>query len=328
MTDRLVLLAYGTVRLMVGVGVLARGAVFLCGAQGFFLRKIAGLLSALVDKVRAQLQVFLLAGHFVQAHQRHLGYLMAGIAAALAFLRAKVRVHVIGKAAGSLEQLVLAGGLIIRHRALCQMAEAVQLVIVAQIGPRSVHAVDDVVGIQIAVLRLSGADEVDGFIGDLFQRRIGMLGQGVAYSLDPLGEVGILKQEAIETALFGVGRVFGQGLKTAVHIFGRHVGVAFLAAFLVHFGRGAEVAHAPAGLGVRYTVVEGLPLVGDHLFAHQFHVALPERIGDVNVFKRQRFAEGYFVHKVPPRTCAHQRAMGARSSGVRLSRFATKVAFS
>ena len=43
------------------------------------------------------------------------------------------------------------------------MAEAVELVVVAEVGEALVQAPDDVVGVQVAVAALGGGDEVYGF---------------------------------------------------------------------------------------------------------------------------------------------------------------------
>ena len=152
----LILLAHGRMRLMIGgVGREAAQAPALAGGAALLLlHEIVGFLPALVDEEAAQGQIALLTGDFIEADQRHLRDLMARIALALALLRAKTRLEVVRKPAGRAQELVLAGALIIGDRRLGQMAEAVQLVMITQVGQRGVHAVDDIVCVEIAVLHL------------------------------------------------------------------------------------------------------------------------------------------------------------------------------
>ena len=282
MTHGLVLLADGLPRLViirVGGG-FRPPAPFLFGAEAFFLDEIVRRLTALIHEVFAQAQILLLAGHLVQPHQRHLGDIVARVALALAVLRAQTLVDEIHEPACRPEQLILARGLVIGHRALHQMAQAVQLVVVAQVGQRGVHAVDDVIGVQIAIGVLGGADDVDGFVRDFFQLRVGMLGQTVTDGLDPLGEVRILEEEAVELVILGMGHVLGQGLEAAVGVLGRRVLGAQTALIRHHPPGHAEIAHAPGRIGPGNAVIQRFPLVGNHLGAHQLHLAVPEGIGD------------------------------------------------
>ena len=101
--------------------------------------------------------------------------------------------------------------------------------------------------------------------------------------------------------------ILRQGLKAAVGVCGRHKGIAQRALLFVQARSGAEIVHAPAGLGIRDAVVERFPLVGNYLGAHQFHHPLPEAIGDLYVCKGERRAEKPVVHLFFLRPCGRDR---------------------
>ena len=86
-------------------------------------------------KYFGEIEIALLAGRAAELDQRQLDLLMAAIAPLLARLAAEDRGDVIGIAAHDVEQLALAGRLVIGDGGLDQVAGAIELVAVAQIGP-------------------------------------------------------------------------------------------------------------------------------------------------------------------------------------------------
>ena len=138
MPDGLSLLDDRLVRLIVGVRLGQVRVRFDRRAVEFGATTVLGLeiqrrASAFGDEVARQIQIPAFAGGLVQPHKRHLGDLMPRIAVQLALVASEDRVHVVGEAAGGLEQLVLAGALVVGHGALDQMPQAVQFVVVLQV---------------------------------------------------------------------------------------------------------------------------------------------------------------------------------------------------
>ena len=283
MAERLILLGHRLVGLIVRVilrlGLLGGGAVQF-GPAAVLLLEVQRPLAALAHEVRGQVGVPLLAGHLGQAHQRHLRDLVPRVPVQLALLGTEAGGHVVGEAAGRLEQLVLAGALVVGHRALGQMAEAVQLVVVLEVGEVAVHAVEDVVGVEIAVVELGRADDVDRRVGGRLELGVRVVRKAVAHRLDPLREVGVLEHEAVELVGIGMRRVLRLGLEAAVRVGRRHEGLALGLLAGVLRGRRLEVVHAVAGRGARHLVVQRVPLVRDHRRAHELLLGVPERIGD------------------------------------------------
>ena len=107
-----------------------------------------------------------------------------------------------------------------------------------------VHAVEDVVGVQVAVVELRRADDIDGGVGGRFKVSVRVVGQRVADRFDPFGEISVLEHEAVELVGIGVRRVVRQGFEAAERVFRRHEGLAFLVVFGVLRGGGLEVVHA------------------------------------------------------------------------------------
>ena len=90
---------------------------------------------------------------------------------------------------------------------------------VTQIGERAIHAVQDVVGVQIAVVELKAANtDVDSLVGGLFPAGSAM-GEGIADRPHPLGEAGVLEHEAVELwSGSGLAGSFGERLKSAERV--------------------------------------------------------------------------------------------------------------
>ena len=102
---------------------------------------------------------------------------MAGVTVTLPFLRAEGLTDEVNIAAGGPQQAVLAGCIIVSHSALDQMPQAIELMMVSQIGEDLVCAAQDIEGVQITVFQLSTADDLNGLVCDGLQLRIRMLGE-------------------------------------------------------------------------------------------------------------------------------------------------------
>lgn len=126
---------------------------------------------------------------------------MSRIALAFAFLRSEVIRYIISIAAGGIEKLILSGRLIIGYRAFKQVSEAVQLMIVFQIGKNLVFTVQNIVGVQVAVVLLCRADDLNRIVSDFLQLRIRMLGQRVADCLNPFVEITVLKYKSVKLVI-------------------------------------------------------------------------------------------------------------------------------
>ena len=273
------------VGLVVGVVLLARRVVaaVLPGAAAVFELEIERLPATLAYEVFGEVGIALFAGGFGQFDERHFSDFVARVAVQLAVGGAESGIDVISETAGRVEQFAFAGGLIVGDRAFGQVAEAVQLMVVLQVGEVPVHAVEDVVGVQVAVVELRRADDIDGGVGGRFKVSVRVVGQRVADRFDPFGEISVLEHEAVELVGIGARRVVRQGFEAAERVFRRHEGLAFLVVFCVLRGGGLEVVHAVAGCGAGNVVVQRVPLVGNHLGAHEFLPRCPERVGDGGV---------------------------------------------
>ena len=258
------------------------GLALIFAAHPGLLVEIAGLRPPLVQEELAESQIFFAARGLIQPDQGHLRDLMARIALTFFRLRAEAVRHIVREAAGSLQQLVLSGGLIVGSRALRQMAQTVQLVMVPQVGEGPVHAVDDIIGVQIPAVMLGGTDQLNGLIRSFLQRGVRALGQGIRHGFDPLGEVRVLEHIAVEFVRVRVYRVLRDGLEAPVGIAGLSIAGALLALFPHHPCRSAEIVHTVAGLSVLHAVVKGFPLVGDHLCTDKLLLLVPEAVRHLN----------------------------------------------
>ena len=158
---------------------------------------------------------------------------MSRIALAFAFLRSEVIRYIIGIAAGGIEKLILSGRLIIGYRAFKQVSEAVQLMIVFQIGKNLVFTVQNIVGVQVAVVLLCRADDLNRIVSDFLQLRIRMLGQRVADCLNPFVEITVLKYKSVKLVILRMCRIFRQCLKATERIDRLPEFLSLLAALLI-----------------------------------------------------------------------------------------------
>ena len=140
---------------------------------------------------------------------------------------------IIGIAAGSIEKLILSGRLIIGYRAFKQVSEAVQLMIVFQIGKNLVFTVQNIVGVQVAVVLLCRADDLNRIVSDFLQLRIRMLGQRVADCLNPFVEITVLKYKSVKLVILRMCRIFRQCLKATERIDRLPEFLSLLAALLI-----------------------------------------------------------------------------------------------
>ena len=171
---------------------------------------------------------------------------------------------------------------------------------ITEVLEHAVHAVDDVVGVKVAFGGLRGAHNVDGFIGGGFQRLVGVLNQGIADGFNPLAEVSILKQEAVELVLIRVRGVIGKGIIAAVGVRLGRILRALLTGLRHDAPRQTEIVHTPALFRAGDAVIERVPLVGNDFTADELRFPLPERVSDGNGVEVDRVREASDIHEGNP----------------------------
>lgn len=129
-----------------------------------FLIEIIRARSTLIHKIAAEIQIFFIPGNLIQAYKSHLGNFMSRIAFAFLFFRSERNGGIVCKAAGCLQKLIFSGGLVICRSSFPQMTKTVKFVVVTDVGENFVLTVQDVVSVQITVLLLGGADNIDGIV--------------------------------------------------------------------------------------------------------------------------------------------------------------------
>src|SRR5205807_338667 len=142
-TDHLVLVAHGRVRLVVTTQLQSAQAVPTivavagprCRPRACFDIEVVWLLTALVDEVATQLEIARLASRAVQPNQRQLDFGMTTVATLLVRPGAEDARDVIGVAAHDVEHCSSTGGLKVGDAGFDQVAGAIQLVAIAQISP-------------------------------------------------------------------------------------------------------------------------------------------------------------------------------------------------
>ena len=148
----------------------------------FFIKK-QGLPASLVNKVFGQLQVPLIFCNIIQGAESHLRYFMAGISGYLPFFCSQMFINTVGVSHCNIQKLSLAGCLIISHCRLGHMSQAVQFMVVHQVGKSFLQTVNDIVGIQIAVRLLSLSDKLNSLVCRLLQLTVRMPHQGPGHCL-------------------------------------------------------------------------------------------------------------------------------------------------
>ena len=159
--------------------------------------------AALVQEPVGKIQVFLFTGGLVQFHQGQFDFLMAWHP--VTFTGAEDRHHMVGHTDAHVQQLALAGNLVIGHTRLDHMSGAVHLVPV-HILPAVLQSGEGVEGVDVAVGLLGRGELVNPLVALGFQHRIRMVLQGIGHPLQGLVHVGVVKEDArvLSAALGGV----------------------------------------------------------------------------------------------------------------------------
>ena len=101
-------------------------------------------------------------------------------------------VDVVGQLAGHVQELALAGGLVVGDGRLDQVAGAVQFVAVLDVLPAILRLDEGVIGVEVAVGLLGGGDQVDDGVGPLLQLGVALVGQRVGDAFEDLVDVGVV----------------------------------------------------------------------------------------------------------------------------------------
>ena len=102
---------------------------------------------------------------------------MSRISRNLSFFGSEPFGHIVGKAHGGAKKFILSRSLKVGDRTFDQMTQAVKLMVVTKVREDFIHAVNDVIGVQIPFFSLGPAHKIDGSIRRLFQFRIRMGGK-------------------------------------------------------------------------------------------------------------------------------------------------------
>ena len=225
------------------VGIQLRRAVpNVPAAVLFFFYKIVRGLTAHVYKVLRKLLILFVARGAPQTHQCEL-HLRVARAGARVFLH-ELLVDAVCILRHDVEQLALAGDLIIRHGSLHHVACTVKLMCLADVRPRFVGTLHGEIGIDIAVFVLGSAVEPNGLVHDLFKLRVFARCKRIGRRFDPLRDIAVLEHHAVE-----------------------FVRLYVLAPQL--FGRKADIFNGVALFDIRDGVVQDIILIRQHLLAHE-----------------------------------------------------------
>ena len=134
-----------------------------------------GLIAADVDEKVGQLEISLLARHAIKFHQGQFDLFVAGHFVAL--VGAKGVVEAVGQLDGHVQQRPLAGGAVVGHGGLDEVARAIKLVLRAKVGEPLARLGENEVGVQIAVGPLGGGDLGNHLVDGLLQGRVRLVGQ-------------------------------------------------------------------------------------------------------------------------------------------------------
>ena len=215
-----------------------------------------GVVAALVHKILRQLQIAPLVGGVVELDERQLDFLMAVIAAQLALGGAEDTGDLLHIAAHHVEEGALPGGAEMGDRGLQQVAGAVELVALVEVGPALPRLLHNIPGVEVAILPLGGGQQLNGAVQQFFELGVRMGLQAVGGGLHPLGKVAVLEHQADILP-----RIQPRG--------------------------DAQVVDDPTGLGALHAVVQGLPLVGNDLLPHQLLVPGPKPVVNLDIPKWQ-----------------------------------------
>src|SRR5262249_12883994 len=117
--------------------------------------------SAMLEEERGEIEMTAFAGLSVELGQRQFDLGMPGSGHTPSGTEAAMQI--VDEAPGDREQPVVAGGAAIRDRRLDQVATAVELVAMREVGPSLVWFGHCVVRVEVAVGALSRRDQIDHF---------------------------------------------------------------------------------------------------------------------------------------------------------------------
>ena len=223
------------------------GLVLLQQLLVALLLKEAGLCAAVEDEILRQLPVLVLAGQAVGLHQGQLDFLMAGIGVNLPLPLAEGIADQVHQLVHDLQEAVVPRHLGVGHSGFQHMPGAVQLMAVGQLLPLPVGLFQDKVGVHIAVGLLGLADQTNDLLQLSAQLLRVVVEQREGRALHPLGQVAVLKLEALELAL-------------------------------LQARRNPEIADGMAGSGAGLIVIENAPLIGQHALRRIGNQPVPESV--------------------------------------------------
>ena len=140
----------------------------------------------------------------IELDQRKLDFLMPAIAALLALARPEGRGDVVDVAQHDVEQPAPAGGLEIGDGAFQHVAGAIELVIVAEVGPALLRLAPDIPAVEIAVGQLRLREMLDDGFDLRLDVGVAPVRQRIARRLDPFADVGI--PEHLNGEVVGIAR--------------------------------------------------------------------------------------------------------------------------
>ena len=158
------------------------------------------------------------------------------------------------------------------------MSQTIQLMVILQIGKGLIHTIDNIISVQISILKLCRTHNVNSFICCCLQLLIWMLCQRISNCFDPLGEIRILKNEAIEFIIIRMFRIIRQSFKSSEGIRRCCISTPLCLFLLHHITSHTEVMHTIAGGSSFYTVIKRLPLIWDNFGSDQLLFTMPECI--------------------------------------------------
>ena len=168
---------------------LKSGAV----AAVFFHLEDIGLCAAVVHKIGGKFQVTFVAGCAIESDESKLDLFMSGPAPALAFLQPENGVDVVRITAEAIQQFPFAETFIACHGGFHQVPGAVKFVRPGEMLPALILFKLGVIGVEVSIFLLGGADQIHPFIIGLFQFRIGLKRQTVRHAFQHLCGIGVPK---------------------------------------------------------------------------------------------------------------------------------------
>ncbi len=151
-------------------------------------------------------------------------------------------------------------------------------------------------GVQIPVILLRAADQVNHTVGRFLQFFVRVLRKAVGSRFDPFIGIRILEGRPVE-ALLRMCRIFRPVFKDIGRVY-----LPLLSCFPVpdHLRGRFEVMDAAAWLRARNLVMDCLPLIGKHLCPDQLCLLLPESAADPYVLQIDRSGSVLSVHSLSP----------------------------